>query len=350
MPSLRPELSAWLGVLPLLLLAACATTPDADWQSQLAQRLAVDLARGANAPIALPADADPVVGDRVCYEVTLHDGDQRRTWQLELAIANVVVERLQTWRAMAEFELRLQPDEERRRVRDAAAARAEPFDFEQWARTTERDVAVAGLVVAAFDGAGRNLGSAESALRVWFLREGLLPACRAGHRRRDLMRGRVAAGERAPMLTVDEATRADVATVASGVDLCRDLFRVLRSNPVTKQILWEVLALPSWWSMLTNWGVRITFEVDFFAVERIAPGTIAGESRELWSVPVVLRLNDQPGFFASVIVGPSGSPDGAAAGVYGLVARHPHDERRRVVVRMLSARRKPVVAPAAAGK
>jgi len=56
-------------------------------------------------------------------------------------------------------------------------------------------------------------------------------------------------------------------------------------------------------------------------------------------VPVVLLLNGQPGFLASVVIGPSGSPDGAAAGIHGLVARHPSDERRRVVVRMVAVQR-----------
>jgi hypothetical protein len=56
-------------------------------------------------------------------------------------------------------------------------------------------------------------------------------------------------------------------------------------------------------------------------------------------VPVVLLLDDEPGFLARVIVGASGSPDGAAAGLHGIVARHPVDEDRRVLVRLVASHR-----------
>ena len=54
---------------------------------------------------------------------------------------------------------------------------------------------------------------------------------------------------------------------------------------------------------------------------------------------MVLLLNGEPGFLARLIVGPSGSPDGAVAGVYGLIARHPSDASRQIVVRLVSTRR-----------
>jgi hypothetical protein len=167
----------------------------------------------------------------------------------------------------------------------------------------------------------------------------LLPACRAGHRQRDVMRGRVEAGLQAPMLTLDDEAFDDVDTVCSGVEVCKDLFQILRANPVTRQILREVLELPSLWSILTNWGVKVSFAIDFFAAERVDPARFPDEPRELWSVPMTLLLNGQPGFLARVIVGPSGSPDGVVAGIYGLVARHPVDEQRRVLVRLASSRR-----------
>lgn len=329
-------------LLPLVLLAGCATVLEPDWQAKLEHRLASDLAPlDPSAVPAPPADADPVSGDRVRYEITLHDGARTKSWQLALTIGKVATQRLLEWRTLSEFEQRVVVEGTERdepEVAEAAFAPA-PVDYEQLVREAGRDVAVAALHVEAFAGDGTHLGTGESSVQVERLRRGLLPACRAGHRHRERMRGRVAAGKQAPLLTVDAATAADLQTVAIGVDACASFFRLLQCNPVSRQILGEVLALPSLWSILTHWGVRITFQIDFFAAERLDPAQFPGEARELWIVPVVLLLNGQPGFLASVVIGPSGSPDGAAAGIYGLVARHPSDEERRVVVRMAAVQR-----------
>lgn len=329
-------------LLPLVLLAGCATALESDWQAKLEHRLASDLAPpDPTAVPALPVDADPASGDRVCYAITLHDGARTKSWQLALTIGKVATQRLLEWRALSDFEQRVVVEGTERDEPDVAEAAfvPPPVDYEQLLREAGRDVAVAALHVEAFAGDGTHLGTGESSVQVERLRRGLLPACRAGHRHRERMRGRVAAGMQAPVLTVDAATAADLQTVAIGVDACASFFRLLQCNPVTRQILGEVLALPSLWSILTHWGVRITFQIDFFAAERLDPAQFPGETRELWSVPVVLLLNGQPGFLASVVIGPSGSPDGAAAGIYGLVAQHPSDAERRVVVRMAAVQR-----------
>jgi len=337
--SLQPRRSA---LLPLLLLAGCASALEPDWQARLGSRLAVDLAPpDPTAVLAPPDDADPIAGDRVRYEIMLCDGARTKTWQLALTVAEVENVPIAEGRVVPEFEQRVVAEWPPRDGRGAAEAAfaPEPVDLEQLLRAAGRDVEVAALHVETFAGDGAHLGTGESSVEVERLRRGLLPACRAGHRHRELMRGRVAAGKQAPVLTVDAATAADIETVAIGVDSCTTFFRMLQCNPVTRQILTEVLALPSLWSILTHWGVRITFQIDFFAAERLDPAQFPGQARELWSVPVVLLLNGQPGFLASVVIGPSGSPDGAAAGIHGLVARHPSDERRRVVVRMVAVQR-----------
>ena len=334
-------------LLPLLLLlAGCASALEPDWQAKLEHRLAVDLARpDPTAVLAPPDDADPASGDRVRYEITLFDGGDTKTWQVALTVAGVTNAHIEEWRVVPDFEQRVVaelPPRDEHHTAEAAFA-PEPVELGPLRHEAGRGVAVAALHVEAFAGDGTHLGTGESSVQVERLRRGLLPACRAGHRHRELMRGRVAAGKQAPVLTVDAATAADLETVAIGVDFCASFFRILQCNPVTRQILTEVLALPSLWSILTHWGVRITFQIDFFAAERLDPAQFPGESRELWSVPVVLLLNGQPGFLASVVIGPSGSPDGAAAGIYGLVARHPSDEERRVVVRMAAVERGVVV-------
>jgi hypothetical protein len=321
----------------LLMAAGCGTAPELDWQAKLAQQVRGDARSTAATELMPPVEADPAPGDRVEFAIALSDGDDAKSWRLVVAVAGVETRRVLGGRSCAEFESRVQPSEGRREQRAAATAafRASPIDL--WDLAT--NLPVARLVVEAFDESGASLGRAESDEIVKHLRRGLLDACRAGRRQCEVMRGRVEAGRDAPMLTLDDAAYDDVSLVATGVDTCKELFRILQANPVTRDILREVLALPSLWSILTNWGVKVSFAVDFFAAERVDPARFPGEGRELWSVPVMLLLNEQPGFLARVIVGPSGSPDGAVAGVFGIVARHPSDAQRTVTVRLVASRR-----------
>ena len=322
----------------LVLLAGCTVQAEPGWQDTLEQLVRPELLHGAQgAVVGPPADAAPASGDRVEFALTLARGERRKQWRLAVAVSSVAVQQVLDWRETPPFDHRVQPGEERRRE---IARKQEEFRLRLDDLTSlATDVPVVGLTVEAFDADGKSLGSARSSAILSHLHRGLLPACHAGHRQRERMRGRVEAGLAAPMLTVDDATYDDIQVAARGVATCRTLFTILQSNPVTRDILREVLELPSVWSLLTHWGVKVSFAVDFFAAERVDPARFPGEARELWSVPVVLLLNGEPGFLARVIVGPSGSPDGAVAGVYGLIARHPSDASRQVVVRLVSSRR-----------
>lgn len=333
---MRPARATLLTAL-LLASGGCAVTAAAGWQAQLADEIgaAQGVVCDRSALVVPAADADPAVGDRLVYDVRLDDGERTRVWRLDLEVAAVERARVVFWRGVQEFELRVQSPESQ--FREAAARLAAPVDWDDLAE----EQPVAHLLVTAFDAAGTEASRGESEVIVRRLREGLLPACRAGERQRGPMTGRVAAGRAAPMLTLDDAAYHDVGEVGKGVAACELFFDVLRQNPVTRQILFEVLALPSLWSILTNWGVRVAFEVDFFAAERVDPARFPGEQRELWSVPLTLLLNGQPSLLAQVVVGPAGSPDGVGAGVYAIVARHPSDASRRLTVTLVASRRGP---------
>lgn len=155
------------------------------------------------------------------------------------------------------------------------------------------------------------------------------------------MRGRVALGRDAEMLELDDQQYDDVETAAQGVSACRRFFEILKSNPVTKSILFEVIALPTLWSMITNLGVDVAFEADIFAARPLASNRFTTTSRELWSTPLNLKLNDQPALLTRLVAGRSDSPNATAAGVFAIVGRHPSDPQRRVHVQLLGSRRKP---------
>ena len=328
---LRPTWLCWLG----LSLGSCAVEAEPGWQDHLAgfvqpARLHAD----AGTTLPPPHDADPAAGDQVTFAITLQQGERTRDWRLEVTVTSVVQKIVLSWRRLTPFEERVQPGPERRRERERWQAE-HPAGLDDM----DAESAVAGLAITAFDAAGNHLGNATSSALVERLRRGLLPACRAGHRPRETMRGRVDAGLAAPLLELDDVAYDDVQTVAAGVALCEELFRILQANQVTRQILREVLELPSLWSIVTNWGVRVGFTADFFAATPVDPQLFPAAGRELWSVPLVVLLNGEPGFVARVVVGPSGSPDGAVAGIYGVIARHPSDATRNVVVRLAASRR-----------
>jgi hypothetical protein len=54
---------------------------------------------------------------------------------------------------------------------------------------------------------------------------------------------------------------------------------------------------------------------------------------------LVLRLGRRTSEASALDRGGGEAPDGAVAGVYAIVARHPTDEARRVYARMLSSHR-----------
>lgn len=323
-------------------LTGCATSSEQGWQANLRQSIGGPASqRGDPRAMATPSTDRAVAnGDVVALGVALeHAGGRGKTWRVEVAVDAVTVQRVLVFRSIAPFEARVQPGEVRRRRIEAAQVA-----FRERLRDGDAPFLcdpspVARIRVEAFDADGESLGVGTSAATVAQLQRGLLPACRAGHRQRVLMRDRVAMGLDAPMITVDDAVYDDVQEVAAGLGACERFFDILRENPVMRDILWEVLALPSLWSIVTNWGVRVSFTVDFFAAEQVDPARFPGETRELWSVPLVVLFNGQPGLLAQVVVGPSGSPDTAVAGVYAIVARHPRDPERRVKVWLQSSRR-----------
>lgn len=322
--------TAWLG--------GCATEATPGWQQQLTELVPSALQTGPDRTnLAPPSTAPLAAGDEVTFQIDLIDGGTRKSWRLAVAIDQIVVTPAFEGRFVADFEDRVQPGEARRL---AIAARREEFRLRGPSLAEMyRDLPVAQLAIVACDATGQELRRATSSALVGDLQRGLLSACHAGHRRRDVMQGRVEAGKSAPLLTLDDAAYDDVRHAGAGAAKCEALFRILQANPVTRQILFEVLALPSWWSILTQWGVRVTFTVDFFAAERVASPQLDGGPHELWSVPVVLLLNGQPGLLARVLIGPSGAPNGAVAGIHGLIARHPSDASRQVVVRLVASRR-----------
>ncbi|MCA8978312.1 MAG: hypothetical protein KDC98_26525 [Planctomycetes bacterium] len=285
------------------------------------------------APVA--ADQPIVEGDELLFGVCLEDGSRKRIWYLHLRVVCREVRRGLDGRFPEDFEDRIRPDPARQREIDAGM-RPLPDGVSIWDLAT--DLEHVRIRVEAFDGNGRSLATAESLAFEKTLRDGLVEACAIGNRMQAKMAGRIAMGRDAPMLELPEREYDDARRVGAAAQSCRKLFDILKENPVTREILFEVIALPSLGSILTRWEVTTKLSVDFFAAEPFAAGEQDAEGSHR-SVPMTILLNDEPALFAMLVAGPAGSPNGAAVGVCRVLGRHPWAQDRRLTVELLASRR-----------
>ena len=337
------EVGRWSGLLLAVLVhASCSVPARTGWEAQLRGEL-VDVADRFDVGAKILSGFAPLspeamlsTGDELLFGVSLENGDRSRTWYLRLRVVALEIGHGLQGRQQTAFERRVKPHPERaRRIHEEQLAawqafqQMEPGDF--------RKFECARICVDAFDADAQPLASAETTVVLASLQD-IHAACLAGSRQQSRMRGRVALGDEADMLELDDNEHVDVMRVADGVGSCRLLFRLLQTNPVTRDIFYEVIALPTLWSIVSTMRIRAGMTADFFAAERVESSTYPTARRPLWSVPVTVLLNKQPALYAFLIAGPDGAPDGAAAGVFGIVGRHPTDERRRVFVQLLASR------------
>ncbi|MFO1077350.1 MAG: hypothetical protein U1E73_06440 [Planctomycetota bacterium] len=322
----------------------CAIEAPGGWEGALANTIRDDPDRFAAGKHILAGIAPPVpdgelaAGDEVLFGICLDVGARRTIWYLDVQVVAITNQRWLDLRSVPDFEDRVHADPERQRELDAAQARFRQTLGQRDLMDLAREEPVARIRVEAFDADGRSLDVGESEAIAWRLQRGLLPACTAGYRLRDVMRGRVALGRAAAPIELAGADYDAIKVVANGVASCELFFQILKQNPVTRRILYQVIALPTLWSMIRRLGVRATMDVDFFAACGVEGGRYPGTTRGLWSVPVAIRLNDQPAMLACLIAGPAGSPDGAVAGIFGIVGQHPGDPERRIAVQLLASR------------
>jgi hypothetical protein len=295
------DVAGWL--LAGLACAGCTVPSRTGWETRLRHRLGdvsqrFDAGRAilsGLAPAASSASERPLdVGDQLLFGVALERGATGTTWYLRIEVAAI--------------------------ERHAGEV--------SWAR----------IRVDAFDGEARALASADTWVAPSQL-QWVYAACQAGARQQLRRRGREQRGDEGGVPPSTADAQADARCVALGAGACHLLFRLLRTNPVTRDILYEVVALPTLWSIVSTMRVKAGLTVDYLAAQRVDPANYPGAQRPLWSVPAVVLLNEQPALYAHLVVGPDGAPDGAAAGVFAIVGRHPSDERRKVFVQLIASRR-----------
>ena len=119
-------------------------------------------------------------------------------------------------------------------------------------------------------------------------------------------------------------------------------FEIVRKTPGLSEILFDILDLPSTWSLLRNRGIKdFGFHFKGESVRARNGGAQWGLPKEasVYRFPVVLELNRRPALNLSFQVTEPDPPLLACAGVVGLLAEHPGNPEKHLTFRVLSARR-----------
>jgi hypothetical protein len=117
-------------------------------------------------------------------------------------------------------------------------------------------------------------------------------------------------------------------------------FSIVQRTAGLEDIMFKILDLPSLWSIIKHGGVTASFRM---LSKQIAPAPAADwglpETLPLYHLPFVMELNGQPALNITLAVTSPDSPLLPCAGVVGLIAKRPDDEKRFLLLRVVSAKR-----------
>ena len=118
----------------------------------------------------------------------------------------------------------------------------------------------------------------------------------------------------------------------------RTFFEAAMEIPGNQHVLEQVIQKPSVWSVLSHFGVKSTFTYGWQDVQ-VAPEGRAGVQQPVYLLPVRLSMNDVPAVKTNLAVTDPNPPLQAGAGILAICAEHPTATDRRLLIRVLSARR-----------
>lgn len=137
---------------------------------------------------------------------------------------------------------------------------------------------------------------------------------------------------------------ADERIVAGLMPALMAFFQALQQTPALKEIVWEIIDLPSAWSILKRGGkIEPGFNLTTFA--SINPAEWGLTDRPCYRMDLSLALNDQPALECALFVTAPHPPLLTSAGIVGIIATRPGKQDKRIDIRVVSARPAATVAP-----
>jgi len=117
-------------------------------------------------------------------------------------------------------------------------------------------------------------------------------------------------------------------------------FEVVRNSPGLSDIFFEVVDLPSAWSIIRHVGIKsVSLRFNKGAGQTKAGLWGLPDSAPASHFPMVLDLNDQRALNLRFVVTSPNPPLLACAGVVGMLAEHPSEKEKYLTLRVVSARR-----------
>jgi hypothetical protein len=181
---------------------------------------------------------------------------------------------------------------------------------------------------AVHDAEGNVLGDDTVLLDQGDLENGLAAACRGDA---------VAADPGSALHFSHEIQRAIRAQ--SAIEALRTVLSVVRRSQPLRALLWQVLDVPSLFSVIFHFGVKVSVAENFAGSARGAPFAVGAAAVPTWEAPLELRLNGAPALRCRVQVADPASPIALCAGIVSLRAASPSHPQRTVTMQLLGARR-----------
>lgn len=333
-----------LGLVP----AAAAPAP---WQldADLLLTPAIPTIAGAARSRGIPtqgieagvASAEPQEGDAVSALVTLVESAKRRQWIVYLRLGDVSPEdgstapenvlytssgrtfRFGTHLVPVEVET-LGPVRSEDTTQDVGGVRG----------SSARAIVNAEFLGLGFDRACVAVGKLKSARDAGRVSQEEHFSCSAEPYDAESIRAGADVVRRAGLTAEDErAFAATVPALMAYVDL------VNRTRGL-REILFAIAERPSIWSIVRRFGIEWSLSFKSSGVAEVDPVSVGlPEGLRTHQLPFVLLLNEHPALECVLLVVHPRPPLLTSAGIVGLTARRPGDDTRRLVIRLLAARR-----------
>ncbi|MFO1055257.1 MAG: hypothetical protein U1F36_23810 [Planctomycetota bacterium] len=132
-----------------------------------------------------------------------------------------------------------------------------------------------------------------------------------------------------------ELTSAEAHDIGLSITSLQTLLDMIQADAQLSDLLQRVAKMPSLISIVGNLGVSVGIQPDFTHARHVE-----ARGGDAWRVPLTVTANDQPAVLVLADVVTPGSPLNLSAGVVRLTARRPGEDRARLVLELLAARRK----------
>jgi hypothetical protein len=123
------------------------------------------------------------------------------------------------------------------------------------------------------------------------------------------------------------------------IDTLRKVLSIVRRSQALRDLLWQVVDLPSVFSVIWHLGVTVLVAENFAGSQPGAAFAVGDATVPTWTAPIELRLNGAPALRCRVRCTGPGSPLALCAGIVELRAASPSHPQRTVTMQLLGARR-----------